>query len=270
MKSNADIFAFSEQLTARMKEKLDEIKPDQDELLKIGEVISFIRGLIEELKEQLTECKFKNELEEIRFFKEVKPVILSQLIYYKKIFAVRLFDSFRDAKSRHANYYQSLQRMENFVRKNREFYEYCMTNQSLLDRHYFIRNGQYAQSVDLDTKFTTGYDTMVAKILAHEMLKKYLLAALLSTESETDRPSLVWTGSKTDLIELIYSLHSVEVLNGGSADIKLIATCFETMFNVRLGNVYKIYQEIQFRKSGQTNFLDQMKVRLTKRITDSI
>lgn len=79
---------------------------------------------------------------------------------------------------------------------------------------------------------------------------------------------LTWTGPKASLIESIYTLHSVEVFNRGKADIKLIASAFETLFNVSLGNCYRVIQEIRIRKSGRTNFLDQLKKKLQERIDE--
>lgn len=269
MKSSIDIITFSEQLQSRVKERLDELNTDQDELMNIGSFLSFIRSVIEELKAFASTYKFSGEAEEIKFFKEIKPVLLSQYFYYKKIFAIRLFDSFRDAKSRQSNYYQLFEGLERFVKRNQEFYEYCMTNATFLDKHYFTRNNQIKKSVNLDAHFTTEYDTKLAKILTNEMLKKYILLALQRSLTEnTGGFMLAWTGPKASLIELIYALHSAEVFNKGAVDIKQIASAFETLFNINLGNYYRTLQEIRLRKSGQTNFLDHLKDKLLRRLSD--
>lgn len=264
-----DILTYSKQLESRMREQLEEFNADQDEILKVGHALTFIREIIAELKQFASTYKFTSESEEIKFFKEIKPVFLSQFFYYKKVFALRLFDSFKDAKTRQANYYKILQQLERFVQKNLEFYEYCMTNTTYLDKHYFTRNKQTHKSIDRDEKFSTGYDTKLAKVLANELLKKYILDLL--KKSQTDRSSdiysaLIWTGSKTDLIELIYALHSVDVFNNGTANIKVIASAFEDVFNISLGDYYRTFQDMRIRKRSQTPFLDTLRGSFTNRL----
>ena len=267
-----DILTYSKQLEARMKERLEEFNADQDEILKVGHALTFIREIIAELKQFASTYKFNSESEEIKFFKEIKPVFLSQFFYYKKVFALRLFDSFKDVKTRQANYYKILQQLERFVQKNLEFYEYSMTNTTYLDKHYFTRNRQPHKSIDRDEKFSTGYDTKLAKILANELLKKHILDLL--KKSQADRSSetystLTWTGSKTDLIELIYALHSVDVFNNGTANIKVIASAFEDVFNINLGDYYRTFQDMRIRKRSQTPFIDQLRERFIQRMNDA-
>lgn len=264
-----DIMTFSKQLESRMKERLENFNPDQDEILKTGHALTFIREIIAELKQFASTYKFTDEPEEIRFFKEIKPVFLSQFFYYKKVFALRLFDSFKDLKTRQSNYYKILQHLERFVQKNLEFYEYCMTSTTYLDKHYFTRNRQNHKSIDRDEKFSTGYDTKLAKILANELLKKYILDLLKKSQADrsTDTSTtLTWTGSKTDLIELIYALHSVEGFNSGTANIKVIASAFEDVFNISLGDYYRTFQDMRIRKRSQTPFLDTLKERFISRL----
>lgn len=266
-----DIITFSEQLQIRMKEQLVELNADQDELSKIGHALAFIREIIAELKQFTSTYKFVSEREEINFFKEIKPVFLSQFFYYKKIFSIRLFDSYKDQKNKEDNYFRLLGQMEKFVQKNLEFYEYFMTNKTHMDKHYFTRSKHSLKSLDIDEKFSTGYDTKLAKILANELLMKYVLRLLQKSQvnhSTSNSQHLTWTGSKADLTELIYALHCVEVFNNGRADIKLIATALESSFNISLGNFYRTFQDIQARKNSQTNFIEQMRAKLLHRIKE--
>lgn len=259
-----NIIEYSEGLQARMKQELDKLDTYQDEIIKIGKTLTFIRELISELKTFTRNYKFRNQAEEIQFFKEVKPVFLSQYFYYKKVFAIRLFDSFKDRKACQANYHLLLHRLEVFAKKNREFYEYCMSDNTFFDSHYFIRSKQNHKSLDLDESFSSGYDTKLGKILANELLKQYILK--LINRGAIVKSQLTWTGSKTDLIELIYAFHSAKVFDRGVADIRHIASTFENLFNISLGNYYRVIQEIRIRKSGQTNFLDQLRTKLQKRL----
>ena len=259
-----NIIKFSEGLQAKLKQELDTLNTDQDEIVNMGRLLTFIRSLINELKTFTRSYTFQNQAEEIQFFKEVKPVLLSQYFYYKKVFAVRLFDSFKDVKSRQANYYTLLQRLEKSVEKNLEFYEYCMSGSTFMDTHYFTRQHQNHKSPDRDESFSTGYDTKLAKILAKELMKKYIIKLL--DQVDVVQPGLNWTDSKTDLIELIYALHSVEAFNNGSVDIKQVANAFERWFNISLGDYYRVFMNIRLRKSGKSTFLDRLKDKMNQRL----
>jgi hypothetical protein len=267
-----NIIEFAESLRAKMKQELDNLNTDQDEIIKIGKVLTFIRGLITELKAFTRNYEFQNQAEEIQFFKEVKPVFLSQYFYYKKVFNIRLFDSFKDVKSRQANYYQMLQRLEAYMKKNLEFYEYCMSGETFLDAHYFTRSSQNHKSPDKDESFSTGYDTKLAKTLANEILKRYILDLLSKREigdSTEYQFTLTWTAPKTSLVELMYALHASEVFNNGTASIKVIASMLEKLFNISLKDYYRAYLDITGRKKNQTVFLDAMKEKFIRRSANS-
>lgn len=268
MKSTT-IIEFSDGLQSKMKQELENLATDQDEIIKVGKTLSFIRELTRELKAFTRNYNFQNQAEEIQFFKEVKPVFLSQYYYHKRIFAIRLTDSFKDVKDRQASYYNILQQLQVFVRNNLVFYEYCMSGNTIMDAQYFTRQQANYKSLNWDESFSTGYDVKLAKILANELVKKYILTALQKGNSELSEGStLTWTDSKASLIELIYALHSAKVFNKGASDIKLVASAFENLFNISLGNYYRVIQEIRIRKSGQTNFLDQIKVALQHKLSE--
>lgn len=259
-----NIIEFSESLEAKMKQELDNLNADQDELVKLGKTLTSIRTLISDLKAFARSYKFQSQTEEIQFFKEVKPVFLCQYFYYKKIFAIRLFDSFKDVKSRQANYYMLLQQLEKSVAKNLVFYEYFMSGNTFMDQHYFTRDNKNHMSLDRDENFSTGYDTKLAKILASELVKNYIFKRL--DQTDLMQPELTWTGSKTDLIELIYALHATDVFNNGSVDIKRVAIAFERALNVNLGDYYRIFINIRLRKSNKSTFLDRLRDKMSQRL----
>ncbi|MGC4038720.1 MAG: RteC domain-containing protein [Chitinophagaceae bacterium] len=90
---------------------------------------------------------------------------------------------------------------------------------------------------------------------------------------ETDKrkkqsSGLQWTGSKANLIELLYGLQITGVLNQSTATIKDIAGTFEKFFGVELGNVYNTFQEMRLRKKSRLPFLDLMKERLLQKMDE--
>lgn len=260
-----DIITFSEGLQKRMKD-LD--ASGSDDLVAMGKALSTMREILSELKQFTVRYKFVNDQEEIRFFKEIKPVLLSQYYYYKKRFEILLFDSFRDRKSRMENYSVIMRKLQQYAYKNQAFYEYCMSGSSYLDIQYFTRHPARYVPVDTDETFSTVYDVKLAKILSHTLVKDFILDAVRKVESSTrdsSSHSLQWTSQKVALVELIYALQATGVFNYGKADLKQIVNAFEEMFSVDLGNYARVFSEIRIRKGGQANFLKLLTERLLEK-----
>ena len=166
-----------------------------------------------------------------------------------------------------------------------EFYEYYRRNSIFLDEKYFLR-GQADIRLHPETfhffsdgKFSTSHDGAVANIMAFDMLIVHLKTEIdklknknfknLKAKVDVSPSNLYWSGSKTDLIELIYALHSCGVINDGEADLKEIASISETMFNVQLGDYYRSFLEMRQRKINLTKFIDKLKQSLLKRMEES-
>ncbi|WP_307810536.1 RteC domain-containing protein [Gelidibacter salicanalis] len=84
----------------------------------------------------------------------------------------------------------------------------------------------------VDDQFATSQDSSVAMIMAYDMLIVYLQQEIEKLESNNNynqnsmkqsSSKLFWTGNKTELIELIYALHSSGAIHSGTADIKELA-----------------------------------------------
>ena len=74
---------------------------------------------------------------------------------------------------------------------------------------------------------------------------------------------------KSALVELLYALQSAGSCNNGDIDLKQLANHFEHLFNIDLGNYYRIFQEMRIRKMNRTTFLDQLKARLIQRMDET-
>ena len=150
-----------------------------------------------------------------------------------------------------------------------------------MDEQYFVRgNRDLRMPLEsfhflIDDEFSTCQDGTVATIMAYDMLIVYLRKEVddLNNNMEPtkntamEKPSkLFWTGSKTDLIELLYALHTSKSINGGTVDIKEMASHFEYFYNVDLGNYYHTFIDIRSRKSSRTRFLDRLIEMLNQRM----
>lgn len=264
-----NIITFSENLQKRMQE-IDELISD-DIQFRTGRKLSIVRNLILELKQFSRNYAFTDIEEEIKFFKETKPVLVSQYFFLKKIFDLQIFDSFRDKKNRKGNYKRVLENMQRFAWKNKDFYQYCLSGSTSLDREYFTRGIHNPIGIEVAPYFSTGYDIKLSKILANELVKKHITELLKKSVNEVPHQkihTLSWTAPKTDLVELIYALHVVGAFNNATPEVRKIVEVFEMVFNVNLGNYYRTFLGIRIRKTGQTAFLDQLKQRLVQRINE--
>lgn len=265
-----DIRTFCDELQETMKCKLAAVTEDKKEITsRVSQSLTVVRSCIDELRAFVHRYNFQRKAEEIEFFKCIKPVIVSQYYYYQKLFALKMNEPSGELPIIRQYYYNELNRLQEYVRAHQEFYAYCLSGATHLDELYFARRPAAFLSPDTDPRFSTGYDGILAMILANQLIREYAEGVLKNLSTDSGKTSsLTWTTKKAYLIELIYALHGVEAINNGKAEIKQIAGLFEDLFNVSLGNFYRHFTEIGIRKTGRTNFIDQLKEKLEKRLDD--
>jgi hypothetical protein len=263
---------FAEELKVRMESEIDVISADQPDVLRrTSLLIECVGRYVGELKRYVVKYKFRSIKEEIAFFKHVKPDFISCLLYFRKVFRIQLFEVANPNDSRLRFYRRQLQKIQRCLAYHQEFYQYVLSGADEIDELYFSRKGPSAKTVELDERFSTKYDHILSRIRCTEMVRSYVLTGLQKIENPVPdlvASALTWTGAKTDLVELVYALQASEVFNKGNAGVKQIASQFEQVFNVSLGNYYRVFQEIRLRKKGQTNFLDAIKQKLQQRLDD--
>ncbi len=244
--------------------------------------LNLIHEAIQELKALVIHHTFPDEKEEIYFFKHVKPKFTSLLIYTSRLALVELKKPAGSTKHIKRHYERELLLIRIFYDHHIQLAQYLRAGATFLDSKLFVRGScdlpyHYATTaVDTDNRFTTHYDYVVARLQANERLRTYLLAALQDLEagntpgdSPQDKKELSWTGSKVHLIELAYALQESGQINNGTIGVLEIASQLEAFFQVRLGSVYRTFQEMrQRKKDSRTKFLDLMRERLAIRMDE--
>ncbi len=248
-----------------------------DQILLSGHVINKILDSIAILKNRIVTHGFKNQKDEIFFFKELKPKITSLLIYYNSIYKIETKKPHGRPKSIKKYLNNELSKLKRYFENNLDFYKYYRTNSTYLDQKYFLR-GKHDIKLTLDTyyfeadhRFSTSHDYKVAKIIANDLIQVYLEDQILNRKQKNklvNISSLEWTDNKTALIELIYALHYQAVFDNGNTEIKLIARYFEKIFNIELGDFYHTYLEIRGRKINRTKFLDALRDGLARKMDE--
>lgn len=272
-------------LIQKLGPKLESLERNNEDILFITQQgIKFCNDTLEKLRTFVINNDFNSEDDEIEFFKKIKPHIVSKLIYYIKRLDI-------ESKRPKAGIKEQLEYLKFYIAEfqsyfnyNLEIYHYFKSNAHHFDQQYFlIKNKTIRLNLEpyyfyTDTQFSTSHDSTFAIILAHTNLIEYLkneIMILENNNTETIRkPNLIesklnWTGSKTDLVELIYALYSSGAINSGTADIKELAIAFQNIFNIELGEYYRTYLEIRYRKINQTKFLDQIKDSLLQHMEES-
>ena len=131
---------FIPKLNIELNSKLHAIDIEETDLiLKAQKSIICIRDILSKLRTFIVGYTFKNEEEEIYFFKVIKPEIVSQLIYHVKI---NNFESKRPLGSLEIqqNYIvKELEKLTMYFSNHLEFYRYYRMNSTFLDDKFFVR-----------------------------------------------------------------------------------------------------------------------------------
>jgi hypothetical protein len=239
---------------------------------------------LEQLKTMVIHNNFKSIQDEIQFFKNTKPQLVSLLIYHHEVYKIETQKPQGGQKILKKYLLNELKKINDYYKQNTDLYKYFRSNSTYLDNEYFVRGRNIVLAnidtfcYDSDQRFSTLQDYNIAKIISNQKLQDYLenefkliknitLYYSQTTNSQVNHKSTIyWSGSKTALIELIYALHTAKCINDGKAELKQIAEFMENTFQIKLGQFNRVFLEIRARKMGRTKFLDVLKDELIKRM----
>ena len=272
---------FVEKLQKEIRRKVEQIEAEDKNILKKSLDASHVLGeAFDRLKEYIINYTFEDEAEEIFFFKEVKPKIFCHLIYYRSVYNTEMDRPVASIEAQKEYLKKKMDGIQSYNNKILDFYRYYRSGATYLDAAYFVRGKpdieQYLETFyyERDQEFSTNCDFKVAKIMANDMLQVYLLQELEKLDNNNydnfsgsfPKVKLTWTGSKTDLIELIYSLDTEGCFDHGKVPLTQIAAYFESVFNIDLGkNVARNFYDMRIRQSP-TSFLDRLREEIRKRM----
>lgn len=243
------------------------------ELEQLKEQIRCAKKYIQKLRILVRSTDFSSIEEEIYFFKRVKPKLSGELRFLKKKQSYLLDRPTTSCECQEQYIRKELARLEEFKLNNITFFRYMKRGDSFYDDKYFVRLLEQLELFDdtdiseLDPEFNTSHDFRAARIYSYSKLTVFYkeeLEDLLAHKNISDinsilrKKNLKWTASKTDFIELIYSLQRAKAINSGDSSIKDLMNSFGKVFEIDLGNYYKTYAEIKNRNSDRTKFLQKL------------
>ena len=268
-----------------LEKELKNIEIENDDISITSEkCITKIRMALKETKKIVLTNEFKSKSDEIEFFKNIKPRLVSKFIYYVKLFKVISKRPKGNVKIQKKYLENEIREMQSYFNDHLLFYQYYQKNGFHSDELFFLRKNkninihfEYSESY-IDEEFSTNLDATFSKFKGYEMAIQYfkdLIENLVTGQNNNyynlnnKKSKLTWTAKKVYLVELIYALSGTKSINNGQIEIKEIAETFEIMFNIKLGDYYRAFQEIKRRKLSNAKFLSQLSANLEEQIAES-
>lgn len=254
----------------KLKFKLEQIKKEnRDVVCMVDRSILACRKTMESMNRAILTSSFTSEEDEINFFRNIKTFPLSQIIYFGKVRTFEIEYPKGNIRKQKKYIKRRIRKIDKFYRYNIDFIQYINMGNTNLDGEYFTSknsnslNFTNSKTYCFSPKFSTSHDALLAKVKGFELYLDYLNQKLNNLKK--NRPEqeflsdLQWTGSKTDLTELIYALYASKVINNGFTEISEIAAMMEKVFDIDLGDFYRTFISIRDRVNDRTKFLEKLK-----------
>ncbi len=236
------------------------------------------RVALVELRWVVVNQGFPDLKSEIRFFKKIKPVAHSRLLFYQTVFEIESFRSKYDPERIRRFLKVKLDEIQMFTEENASSVQYYNCGFTYLDSLYFVRKreeipielrGEYYL---MDEDFNTWQDYNFSVIHANEMLMEYLNQEIDQLDSNGlntvhfsfPTTKLTWRGTKTELMEQLYSWDGDRTF--GDVPLTQLSDYIQNVFNIQLDkNLSRAFSEMKTRNIP-TPFLDKLKAALLRRM----
>jgi hypothetical protein len=135
------------------------------------------------LKDKIIVHQFESLNEEVDFFKNIKPRFTGEIEYYSLLYHFEIFKPANELELISFLHNEGM-RLENFIEKNRSFYQYYKSNRNDYDQIYFVRaNNELKEHprsryYDMEKGANTSHDHLVASIIALEKYNQYVISKL--------------------------------------------------------------------------------------------
>ncbi|MBN7816906.1 RteC domain-containing protein [Algoriphagus pacificus] len=276
------ILNYANEIYEDLQEDLELISLEgENRLVKIESSFYRVNKTLGLIKEYLEEYQFKDEEEEILFFKFYMTKLLKDSIFFEELFNVESGVPLGSKKGMKSHYRKELEQIQGFQNRNRALFNYHLMQKSHFDRIYFLRNVEsplikptsFLHTVD--QRYYTVHTMIFSRIMATIKLSEFIQQKIQEVDGEvvseklTKKFKLTWTAPKVQLVELVYGLKASGVFNHGRADIKEIAQTMEILFGKEMKDYYRTFQEIRIRKKNRTVFLDLVKEKIEAYMEES-
>ncbi|MFZ2432345.1 MAG: RteC domain-containing protein, partial [Lutibacter sp.] len=197
--------------------KVDLTNPNA--IIKAEKSIAIIDASINELRKFVTANQFNSKQDEIDFFKQMKPEIVSKLILFVSIFDIESKRPKGGTKEQKKYFETEIKKFQDYYNENHVFYRYFKGGETHSDKLYFLRKNKTIRiHIDcfgsyMDDDFAANLDTTFAKFRGYKLAIEYFkneIEKLSERPNEHQKqnnavlPNLTWTGSKVGAVEMVY------------------------------------------------------------------
>ncbi|MCB0465555.1 MAG: RteC domain-containing protein [Aequorivita sp.] len=272
---------FYKEVLSHLESELEQLELENLNRYNCAEkAIALCRDSLRIMRERVLKKGFKDAEMECEFFKVVKPKVVGHLIHFINLVKMERHKPIGRGKEVHKFYMDQVAVLRRYFVEHQELYEYYNRGHSHHDLLFFSRNAHspdwYRANITsiVDTNFSTPKDMILAKILGNTRTINYLEHKMARKNTKAfsnmeKKTTLKWTGTKVDLVELVYALQASNMINNGNVGIKELAKDIEHLFSIELGDYYRIFLEIRTRKSNQSKLLDLLKISLINKIAEA-
>jgi len=257
----------------RLRLKAIASREDYSLLKRFHDSIALINAFLAGVRERVTTVAFKDNLEEIYFFKFEKPEYYALKIYEVSLFGILNQRPVGTDEMLRTYYLEELAFISRFFKQYSFLYEYYRSGFTQMDELLFLREGMAPDVLlpefwELDPEFSTCGDYLFSKFIAYEGLREFILeelrmlevrAASASSGLAMEKKWFDWTGEIINLVELGYAIYLSRQLGKDKVSLTEIFRWLEVSFGVEIGIPANRFREIKRRKRlSRTHFLDHM------------
>lgn len=270
---------FISVLYEKMQAQLQDIADSTGDLLERAEQSYYsVIEYLKDLKRFTKDYEFKDLEEEIRFFKEVKPMFLKEVVYFMKMFDIESAKPVAGIDEQKQYYHSWIKQLRSYFDQNRFFYLYYRMGKAHLDSSLFIREPEPLPmmpnySLDADPEFSNVYSFKLAKIQALEDMSTFLQSHIESLEDGLDNSGnkvkrrITFKHNNAQAIELIYSLWKSGAF--GDVTIKEAFDWAQYSLGIRITNYYGYFQSMRIRKKTRSPYLNLLTESLIRHMDES-
>lgn len=257
----------------KFDKELEAVKISSSDILERSTMaINLSHNFLRNLRVNIQKCGFENKTAEINFFKKIKQIPLTPLIYYSEIrsFEIQFPKGNIDCQRKHIT--KKINKMNQFFLYHLEFGQYIDLKHTHFDEQYYTRDffetyHMYSSNFYFqDPDFSTSRDMLLGKFNAFTQLVIYLnkrlhslkLHSVVTETTKISNDKLMWPFTNTDWVELVYALSSAGVKQKNRLNISNVSKSLEETFDYIPKDLYRTYQDIKNRKNSKTIFLDSL------------
>ncbi len=262
-----------EEKNKKLIKQLEDIEHNAQGIIeRSNKSIVICRNLLCEFRKVIIANEFESIQDEIDFFKRIKLVPFSQLIYYSEVRSFEIQFPKVDSEAQLKFIKKKINKLNRFFLYNLDFGQYVNSGATHFDKAYYTRDHQETYRITTskfyfqDPEFCTPRDMLLGKYNAFNALVSYMdkkqhdiKNKLNGISSITKRTKKIdWPFTNTDWVELLYALCAAGMAKQNSLSIIKISKILQEVFDFSPKDIYKTFQDIKNRKNSRTLFLDQL------------